>query len=52
MDGTLGAEREAAQAYQRMAKAENTRNAYRSAVRAWCGWCARRDLPALPARGP
>jgi integrase len=52
MDGTLGAEREAAQAYQRMAKAANTRNAYRAAVRAWCDWCSRRDLPALPARGP
>jgi site-specific recombinase XerC len=52
MDGTLGAEREAAQAYQRMAKAANTRDAYRSAVRAWCDWCAKRDLPPLPARGP
>jgi site-specific recombinase XerC len=52
MDGTLGAEREAAQAFQRMAKAENTRKAYRSAVRAWCDWCARRDLPPLPACGP
>ena len=52
MDGTLGAEREAAQAYQRMAKAENTRNAYRAAVRAWCDWCAKRDVPPLPACGP
>ena len=52
MDGTLGAEREAAQAYQRMAKAENTRNAYRAAVRAWCDWCAKHDLPPLPACGP
>jgi integrase len=51
MDGTLGAERAAAQAYQRMAKAENTRKAYRSAVRAWCDWCAKRDLPPLPACG-
>ncbi len=40
------------QAYQRMAKAENTRNAYRAAVRAWCDWCAKRDLPPLPACGP
>jgi site-specific recombinase XerC len=52
MDGTLGAEREAALAYQRMAKAKNTRAAYRAAVRAWCDWCARRDLPPLPACGP
>jgi site-specific recombinase XerC len=52
MDGTLRAEREAALAYQRMAKAKNTREAYRSAVRAWCDWCARRDLPPLPACGP
>ncbi len=51
MDGTLGAEREAAQAYQRMAKAENTRAAYRAAVHAWCDWCARRNLPPLPACG-
>jgi site-specific recombinase XerC len=51
MDGTLGAERAAAQAYQRMAKAKNTRAAYRSAVRAWCDWCAKRDLPPLPACG-
>ena len=52
MDGTLGAERAAAQAFQRMAKSANTRSAYRSAVRAWCDWCARRGLPALPACGP
>jgi site-specific recombinase XerC len=52
MDGTLGAERAAAQAYQRMAKAKNTREAYRSAVRAWCDWCAKHDLPPLPACGP
>jgi site-specific recombinase XerD len=52
MDGTLGAERAAAQAFQRMAKAKNTRAAYRSAVRAWCDWCAKRDRPPLPACGP
>jgi hypothetical protein len=52
MDGTLGAERAAAEAYQRMAKAKNTREAYRSAVRAWCDWCAKRALPPLPACGP
>ena len=34
-----------------MAKAENTRRAYRAAVRAWCAWCARHDLPPLPACG-
>ena len=51
MDGTLGAERAAAQAYQRMAKAKNTRAAYRSAVRAWCDWCDKHDLPPLPASG-
>ena len=48
-DGTLDAERRAASAYQRLAKAENTRKAYRAAVRAWCTWCERRGLPALPA---
>ena len=35
----------------RMAKADNTRRAYRAAVRAWCAWCARHDLPPLPAAG-
>ena len=48
LDGTLDAERQAAEAYARMAKAENTRRAYRAAVRAWC---ARHDLPPLPATG-
>jgi len=50
-NGTLDAERAAAVAFQRMAKAENTRKAYRAAVRAWCTWCATRNLPALPACG-
>lgn len=50
-DGSLAAEREAAEAYARMAKAENTRRAYRAAVRAWCGWCVKHDLPPLPATG-
>jgi hypothetical protein len=49
LDGTLEAERDAAQACARMAKAENTRRAYRAAVRAWCAWCRTRDRPALPA---
>ena len=48
-DGSLAAERDAAVTYARMAKAENTRRAYRAAVRAWCAWCARHDLPPLPA---
>jgi integrase len=51
LDGSLAAEREAAEAYARMAKADNTRRAYRAAVRAWCAWCAKRDLPPLPASG-
>jgi integrase len=51
MDGSLAAERDAARMFQRMAKAENTRIAYRAAVRAWCGWCAQRGLPPLPASG-
>lgn len=51
MDGSLAAEREAANMFQRLAKAENTRVAYRAAVRAWCAWCALRGLPPLPASG-
>jgi site-specific recombinase XerC len=50
-DGTLASERAAADTYRRMAKAENTRRAYRAAVRAWCAWCAQHDLPPLPASG-
>ena len=52
VDGTLASERDAADIYRRLAKAENTRRAYRAAVRAWCSWCARHDLPPLPASGP
>lgn len=52
LDGTLEAEQQAAAAYARLAKAENTRRAYRAAVRAWCAWCDRHDRPALPASGP
>lgn len=48
-DGSLAAERDAASAFQLMAKAENTRRAYRAAVAAWCAWCAQRNLPPLPA---
>ena len=51
VDGTLASEREAADTYRRMAKADNTRRAYRAAVRAWCAWCARHNLPPLPASG-
>jgi integrase len=51
VDGTLASERDAAETYRRMAKADNTRRAYRAAVRAWCGWCAKHDLPPLPASG-
>ncbi len=51
VDGTLASERDAADTYRRMAKAENTRRAYRAAVRAWCAWCAKHDLPPLPASG-
>ena len=51
VDGTLASERGAADIYRRMAKADNTRRAYRAAVRAWCGWCARHNLPPLPASG-
>jgi integrase len=51
LDGTLAAERDAAEAYARMAKAENTRRAYRAAVRAWCAWCTRRNRPPLPGAG-
>jgi site-specific recombinase XerD len=51
MDGSLAAEREAAVMFQRLAKADNTRIAYRAAVRAWCGWCDQRGLTPLPASG-
>jgi len=51
LDDSLAAEREAAEAYARMAKAENTRRACRAAVRAWCSWYDRRGLSPLPAAG-
>jgi integrase len=51
MDGSLAAEREAALMFQRLAKADNTRIAYRAAVRAWCAWCDARSLTPLPASG-
>ena len=51
LDGTLASERDASDSYRRMAKSENTRRAYRAAVRAWCAWCTRHGLPPLPASG-
>ncbi|MDR3535236.1 MAG: recombinase [Acetobacteraceae bacterium] len=48
-DGSLAGDRDAADTYRRMAKAANTRRAYRAAVRAWCIWCARHDVVPLPA---
>ncbi|MGI4801787.1 MAG: site-specific integrase, partial [Janthinobacterium lividum] len=51
-DGSLATERSAAAAYAQLGKAENTRRAYRAAVRMWCAWCERRGLSPLPATGP
>lgn len=48
-DGTLATARDAADAYARHAKADNTRRAYRAGVRAWCAWCETHALPCLPA---
>ena len=48
-DGTLATARQAADAYARHARADNTRRAYRSGVRAWCAWCETHSLPPLPA---
>jgi integrase len=48
-DGSLTAAHDSARAYRSRAKAKNTRDAYRSAVRAWCAWCDRHGIPALPA---
>lgn len=48
-DGSLAAAQASARAYRDRAKADNTRAAYRSAVRAWCAWCVRHDLSPLPA---
>jgi len=48
-DGTLVTARRTADTLARLAKAENTRRAYRAGVRAWCLWCDRHGLPALPA---
>ncbi len=48
-DGTLAAAYRSAGTYRSRAKADNTRAAYRSAVRAWCAWCGKHGVPALPA---
>ena len=48
-DGSLAAAHESARAYRSRAKADNTRAAYRSAVRAWCTWCVQHGVPPLPA---
>ena len=50
--GSIEAAREAARDYAIQAKSENTRRAYRAAVRVWCAWCATHDLSPLPASGP
>ena len=48
-DGSLATARATADAFARLAKAANTRRAYRAGVAAWCAWCARHALPCLPA---
>ncbi len=45
-DGSLAAAHDSARTYRSRAKSENTRESYRSAVRAWCD---RHGVPALPA---
>lgn len=51
-NATLEAEREAALTYAQLGKAENTRRAYRAAVRMWCAWCEQRGICPLPGSGP
>jgi integrase len=48
-DGSLAAAHDSARAYRSRAKADNTRAAYRSAVRAWCAWCLKHGVQPLPA---
>ncbi len=48
-DGSFAGDQAAAETFQRLATAANTRSAYRSAVRAWCAWCQTHGRPALPA---
>ena len=47
-DGSLASAKESARAYRSRAKADNTRSAYRSAVRAWCATHGLIPLPASP----
>ena len=49
-DGRLETSQAAVGAFVQLGKAANTRRTYRSAIRGWCAWAARHDLPALPAR--
>ena len=51
-DGSLAGAHASARSYRGRAKADNTRAAYRSAVRAWCSWCAKHGLTPLPATAP
>jgi integrase len=48
-DGSLAAAHDSARGYRSRAKADNTRAAYRSAVRAWCAWCRQHGVQPLPA---
>jgi site-specific recombinase XerD len=47
-DGSLAAAHASARVYRSRAKADNTRAAYRSAVRAWCAWCDSHGVAPLP----
>jgi integrase len=48
-DGSLAAAHDSARAYRSRSKADNTRAAYRSAVRSWCAWCLKHNVTPLPA---
>lgn len=47
-DGSLAVAQDSARTYRSRVKADNTRAAYRSAVRAWCAWCDRHGAPPCP----
>ena len=51
VDGTLASERDAADTYRRMAKADNKPPRLPRRRLGWCAWCAKHDLPPLPASG-